>query len=239
MVTFAAPSPNFIWGGYRQRRVLSGSRSRLGKVFGIGARDLVASAGRAALDRVKGKAPQRRRTESTVFCGFQPLDASAVTICSVTIGQKWRFSVGRRLIADYASAPIGGIELGAAGAARGRARARGGAPFRCEFCPTPVARIAAGLREKFLAPMPVSAGRANSAIGHGVGGRGAPALPRTGRSEAEKTGPGAGKPRERTLAARSDAAANLDAVVAMVQGGGRPFGVKGTATLCAPGLDVN
>lgn len=239
MVTLAAPSPNLIWGGYRQRRVLSGSRAGAAKVFGIGARDLVASAGRAALDRVKGKAPQRRRTESAVFCGFQRLAAIAVTICSVTIGQKWRFSVGRRLIADYASAPIGGIEPGAAGAARGHARARGGAPFRCEFCPTPVARIAAGLREKFLAPMPASAGRAKTAVGHRVGGRGVPALARTGRNEAEKTGPGAGKPRERTLAARAGAAASVDAVDAMVQGSGRPIGVKGTATVCAPGLDVN
>lgn len=188
---------------------------------------------------VKGKALQPRPMGMAVFRGFRALASVAVTISSVTIGHKWQFSVGCRLIADYAAARIGAIEVGPAGAGRGRAIARGGAPFRCAFCSTPVARIAAGLREKFLAPMSARTGRAKSAVGHGVGGQGAPALPRPARIEAEKTGPGAGKPRARTLAQRGGAAAVFDAVVAMVQGGARPFGVKGAATLCAPGLHVN
>lgn len=239
MVTLDAPSPNFIWGGYRPGRVCGGARLGAGKVFGIGGGGLVGRGRLAGLDRVKGKALQPRLSKMAVFRGFRGLALVAVTISSVTIGQKWRFSVWCRLIADYAAARIGAIEVGPAGAGRGRAIARGGAPFRCAFCSTPVAHIAAGLREKFLAPMSAGTGRAKSAVGHGVGGRGAPALPRPARIEAEKTGPGAAKPRARTLAQRGGAAAAFDAVVAMLQGGGRPFGVKGTATLCAPGLHVN
>lgn len=239
MVTLDAPSPNLIWGGYRPEWVCGGARSGAAEVFGIGGGGLVGRGRLAGLDRVKGKALQPRPIRMAVFCGFRNMAARVVTISSVTIGNKWRFSVVCRLIADYAAARIGAIEAGPAGAGRGRASARGGAPFRRAFCSTPVARIAAGLREKFLAPMSVSTGRAKSAVRHGVGGRGAASAARTGRIGAEKTGPGAGKPRARTLAARDGAAAIVDAVVAMVQGGGRPFGVKGAATLCAPGLHVN
>lgn len=242
MSVSAAPSSNLIWGGYRPRRVLSGSGRRSGKVFGIGARDSVASARRAGLDRVKGKALQPRRIdimEMAVFCGFRTVAMVSVTIGIVTIGPKWRISVTCRLIADYAAAPICARAVGPAGALES-AHARGGAsPFRLADRSTPVARIAAGLREKSMPPMVVSTVRTKSVAGHGVGGRGAPALAGTGRNQAEKPGPGARASRARTLVARRRGGAFDHAGVALVQGGARPFGVKGAATLCAPGLRVN
>lgn len=253
MLSLAAPSPNFIWGGYRPGRVWSGRGSAFRQSFGIsgfGGGDRVGRGRRAGLDRVKGKALQPRRIETAVFCGFRRPASRIVTGSPVTGSAETAVSRAlrgaRRLIDDYAAAPAGAIEADQA-ARRRSAGSRGGRPpFAARRSSTPLAHSAAGAGEKFqagpvppLLTLPASPGRANTAAADGVGVRVDPALARAGRNDAEKTGPGAGDAPARTLTARGIAAAGVGAGDAMVQGGGRPFGVKGAAMLCAPGLRVN
>lgn len=257
MAPALAPSSNFIWGGYRPRRVWSGWGGEVRQSFGlaraglgIGGGDLVGRGRRAGLGRCKGMLSSPAISGMADFCGFRALARCIVTGSPVTGSQEMAVfravRAARRLIADYASAAFAAIEAGAAdrGAA---AEPRGGRPpFAAWRSSTPLAHSAAGLREKFRArpdrPFPTlsaSPERANTTRDDGVGVRVAPTLPRTGRNDTKKTGPGAGERAEPILAARGETLAECDGAGAAMMQGGRPVDAKGAAMLCAPDCRVN
>lgn len=258
------PPLNFIRVGYWPGRVFGGARSRVGQSFGarrgggeIGGVGLVIRAGRAGLDRVKGMLASPAASQMAVFRRFLEPSAAAVTGSPVTGSPETAvfhaFHVVSRLIADYAARAASATRPDADRAAPG-AESRGGRPPFPMSAPTmPLARSAAGPWGKsqgrpIPAVLPLWAGseRANATVDDGVGVREAPVMARTGRTGAEKTGPGAGEAapvpldtRARQGAARAFRAIGVHAVGAMVHGGGHPSDVKGAATICAPRIRVN